>query len=408
VNNVSATFYNPGALAQARNLSFAVSLNVFETSGVLLEDGGGEGVDLGRQSSGLRPSMVAGTIADSLFGGRGVVGYSAMNRVKGSQDFSGIIGLEADRLDPESNLSDLFSIIRFEGEFSDFWAGLTYAHRFGAHVGIGGTFYLASRSQRRRREILAEVISNDGLGAVDIDVAGGNYSSLRMLGKLGAFAKLGDLTAGVTFTTPSTHLSGSGELGLNFARFGPDTAALAYTIQTDLPTEYKTPMSVGGGVGLPVGPVLLHASAEWYDKLDPYVVIQGETIQPQAPDDADPIDVDAVHETAEVVNWGVGLEFRISPRFNGYASYYTDNSALNSDIEDAGLSTMPFDIETITVGTDFAVGPALLTLGLGYGWGKEIDEELTNVIDPEGEEGLEATFVFRNIRALFGFEVGLQ
>ena len=68
VNDVSATYYNPGALARAENLSFAISMNVFEVNGVVLKDGGGDGVNLGRATTGLRPSMIAGTLADSLFG----------------------------------------------------------------------------------------------------------------------------------------------------------------------------------------------------------------------------------------------------------------------------------------------------------------------------------------------------
>ena len=43
VDDVSATFYNPGALGLADDLAFAVSTNVFEYSLVSLEDGGGEG-----------------------------------------------------------------------------------------------------------------------------------------------------------------------------------------------------------------------------------------------------------------------------------------------------------------------------------------------------------------------------
>ena len=406
VEGVSATYYNPGALARAKDLSFAVSTNVYEVSGVLLEDGGGEGVDLGRQTSGLKPSMVAGTIADSLFNGRGVLGYSAMNRVKGTQDFQGIIGLEDEELDPELGLRDLFGVIRFEGEFADFWGGLTYAHRLGENFGVGVTGYLASRSQRRRRETLGELISTDGRGAIEIDIAGGSYGTVRTLAKIGAYGRLGDASLGLTLTTPSLHVSGSGELGLNMATFLPDTLGLAYTIQTDLPAEYKTPLSVGAGIGLPLGPIKIHASAEWYDKIDPYVVIQGQTINAKEPEELE-IPIDAVHELAEVLNWGVAVEGRISRRFNGYLTYFQDNSALNSDVERASLAIMPFDIQTVSIGTDFQVGPALLTLGFAYGWGRRVDDELTNVIDPEGQEGLEATFVFRSMRALFGFQVGV-
>jgi len=412
VNDVSATYYNPGALSRAENLSFAVSTDVFEVNAVILQDGGGNGIDLGRSSSGLRPSMIAGTIVDSLFGG-GVIGYSAMNRVKGSQDFSGLVARGEEDLDPELEITDLIGIIRFEGAFSDFWAGLTYSHRIGSHFGIGATGYLASRSQRRRRESLAEVLATDGTAAIDVDIAGGNYSSLRLLGKFGAFVEFGEMTAGITVTTPGMQLKGSGELGLNFATVRPDSVALAFSIQTDLPVEYRTPLSVGAGVGVPLGPVHLHVSAEWYDKVDPYVVIQGETINAIEPATLE-IPVDAVHEVAEVLNWGVGAVFRVSQRFNGYLSYYQDNSGLTNEIERSSLSILPFDVQTFSVGTDFVVGPALMTLGVGYGWGEaiartlvDIDQEGGSACMPDVSSANCPVYLFRNMRVLFGFEVGV-
>ncbi len=38
VDDVSATYYNPGALSLVSSLAFAVSANVFEISGVALRD----------------------------------------------------------------------------------------------------------------------------------------------------------------------------------------------------------------------------------------------------------------------------------------------------------------------------------------------------------------------------------
>lgn len=406
VDDVSATFYNPGALARARSLSFAVSTNVFEISKISLENGGGQGVDIGRQVSGLRPSMVAGTVADSLFGGKGVLGYSAMNRLKGSQDLEGQIGLESEEIDPDLNLKDLLGIVRFEGEFSDFWAGLTYGHRLGRNFGIGATGYLAARSQNRRLEALDQAISTSREGRASVTIASGSYTAVRLLAKIGLFARFADLTAGVTLTTPGANIYGDGELSYNSGTFTPDSAGLAYTLQKGLPTVYKSPLSIGGGVGLPVGPLRIHASAEWFDRIDPYVVIQGRDIHAQEPENV-VIPIDAVHEVDAVLNWGVGCEFDVSRKFTGYLSYYQDNSSLGDDIERSSLAVMPFDIETLLLGTDFEVGPARLTLGLGYGWGEKMDTELTNVIDPEGDRGLEALFVFRSLRALFGFEVGV-
>jgi len=73
---------------------------------------------------------------------------------------------------------------------------------------------------------------------------------------------------------------------------------------------------------------------------------------------------------------------------------------------------MPFDIQTVLLGTDFVVGPALLTLGVGYGWGKEPSQELVDVGGNGSECDLETGvgcphFVYRNFKALFGFEIGV-
>ncbi|MFB3112255.1 MAG: hypothetical protein ACE10G_09500 [Gemmatimonadales bacterium] len=87
VDDVSATYYNPGALGLAPNLTFAITANVFERSGVALVDGGGNGVNLGTAQSGLRPSLVAGVLGRDLFGS-GVLAYSLLTRVKGTQRIS--------------------------------------------------------------------------------------------------------------------------------------------------------------------------------------------------------------------------------------------------------------------------------------------------------------------------------
>jgi hypothetical protein len=135
------------------------------------------------------------------------------------------------------------------------------------------------------------------------------------------------------------------------------------------------------------------------------VVIQGDSLYAQEPEGEGFI-LDAVHEQTEALNWGLGLEYTLSDTFTGYLSYFVDNSTLDDDIERAGLSIIPIDISTITVGTDFVVRSARLTLGIGYGWGSEVDRELTDLLQEEKED-FEATYVYRSIKLLFGFEIGV-
>ena len=252
VEDISATYYNPGALALASDLTFAITANVFERSSISFDGGGGEGINLGTSKSGLRPSLLAGTLKRGVFGS-GILAYSALTRVKGTQDFSGIAIQSGSDLDPSLQLQDRAAMAQFEGEFSDFWAGISYAQPFGSHFGLGVTWYAAFRSQRRRSESVNQSIATDGTGFASLDIRAGDYSTTRTLAKFGAFAAVGSFSGGLTVTTPSIHISGSGQLAFNASTVSPDTAGLASTVQTDLPAEFKSPLSVGAGGALRIG-----------------------------------------------------------------------------------------------------------------------------------------------------------
>lgn len=405
VDDVSGTFYNPGAVAQATDLAFAVSTDVFEYTGIALEDGGGNGVDLGTATTGLRPSLVAGTISRSLFGGAGVLAYSALTRNRGTQDLAGAVFLTGEDIDPADDLDDVVGSVDFTGRFNDFWGGLTYSHGLGDHLGLGVTWYAAVRSQNRQQQSVATFVATDGSGLTEVDNTGGKYTSFRTLFKFGGYFQAGSVTGGATLTTPSIHISGNGELNINRSTIGADTTALLAAIQTDLPAEYRSPLSIGGGLAWRIGPARLHGSMEWFDKVARYVVIQGEEAQAQEPQDSSLV-LDAVHEQTDALNWALGAEYDLSETFTGYLSYYRDNSTLDDDIERAGLSAIPIDINNVTIGTDFVVRSARLTLGIGYGWGSEVDRELTDLLKREDEDFV-ATYVYRSIKFLFGFEIGV-
>jgi hypothetical protein len=287
--------------------------------------------------------------------------------------------------------------------FSDTWLGLSYAHALGNHFGLGVTWYGAFRSQRRRAESITQTIATDGTGFSSLELRGGRYSTIRTLGKVGASFAGGPVTAGLTLTTPSIHISGSGQLGFDTGVFGTDTTALAATVQPDLPAEFKSPLSVGGGAALRLGNTRVHASGEWYQAIDPYFVMQGQDFVAQQPPDT--LTVDAVQALDEVLNWAVGVEHAFSPGVSAYVSYLADNSGLTENVQRAGLSLIPIDISTVTAGAEFGVGAIRFTLGFGYGWGSKVDRELTDLIS-QADPDFEATYVYRSMRFIFGFEVG--
>ena len=59
VNDVSAAFYNPGGLAMADSLGFALSLNAFEWASVTVELGSASEDDLSTSRTGVAPTHPA-------------------------------------------------------------------------------------------------------------------------------------------------------------------------------------------------------------------------------------------------------------------------------------------------------------------------------------------------------------
>jgi hypothetical protein len=399
IDDISGTYYNPGSLALAASLPFALSTSVYEYENVVLEDGAGRGVDLATTRTGVRPSMIAGTITSELLGSD-VLAYSVLTRNRASSDVGAQIIASGADLPAGLNLDHLVGVARVDGEFSDLWAGLSYAHAFGSKFGAGLTWYGAQRSQRRQRSGVATAIETDGSASVNIGMRGGSYSTIRTLAKLGGYFVSGPVSAGVTVTTPSLHITGSGEFAVNDVIVTSDTTALVADVQTDLSAKYKSPLSVGLGFGWQIGKARINASGEWFDAIDPYTVMKGEEFVTQVPADVQSFDV--VQETDDVFNWAVGVGYSLTESIIGYGSFSTDHSAVTDEIERAGLSIAPVDLFSASLGTEFVVDLARVTVGVGYGWGSRPAPTVTDLI---GEEGIEAQYVYKRVRALFGFEL---
>ena len=399
ISDVSGTYYNPGSLGLAESLPFALSTSVYEYENVLIEDGAGTGVDLATTRTGVRPSLIAGTITSELLGSD-VLAYSVLTRSSTTSDVGAQIIASGADLPSGLALEHLAGVARIESESSDLWAGLSYSHAFSSSFAAGLTWYGAQRSQRRRREGIATSIATDGSPSVSIDMGGGNYSAFRSLAKLGGYFVSGSVSAGVTVTTPSLHITGSGEFGVNDAIITSDTTVLVADVQTDLSAKYKSPLSVGLGFGWHIGNARLNASGEWFDAIDPYVVMEGEDFVTQEPAEVQKFDV--VQAMDDVFNWAVGVGYSLTESIIGYGSFATDYAGVTDDIERADLSIAPVDLYSASVGTEFVVERARVMLGAGFGWGSRPADRITDLI---GDEDFEANYVFKRFRVLFGFEL---
>jgi long-subunit fatty acid transport protein len=298
---------------------------------------------------------------------------------------------------PDPGNEDLTSDIRLNIKLTESWFGLTWAYKFTETIGIGISPYLLVRSHATNAQTLAQALTTDNKITMVLSGREFRYVNYRLLFKMGAAFDFDRITLGLTLTTPSIKIMGSGSTGFNTTVVGIDLNRdnikddfLAADYQEKLEANYKTPISLGLGLTYKFDNVRLYGSAEWFSGMAKYEVMRGEDFIVQSTEDTASFGI--THELESVLNFGVGLEYIFSPKLKTYASFTTDFSAVSSD-SDTNLSNSSWDIYHVMAGTDFTVGDLSFTLGLGYAYGNRMARPA------RGEGALEVKEFFEGILA---------
>lgn len=373
VDDVSAVFYNPGALALIESAELLLSGNVFEYTAVNYEGlvaGGGE-FDSNRFKS--LPSMVAGEFPFEFLG-ENRLAYSFLVR----QDFDFRIRERGVLTGEDVGLPDVEGLagdVRIDQDLTESWGGLTWARTVGP-LSVGVTQFIAVRSQRTEYQIAAQAALNPGsiLALQNRDL---RYTAWRILWKAGVSKRLGPWQLGLSLTTPSVSLGGSGDIGFDstYVVSGgemPD-GRLVTSTQEDLPARYKSPLSIGaGGAYLFNGErTRVHLAAEWFNRVGEYRVIDSEPFR--APEGGDPINFDITQELESVFNAGVGVENQFSQLLGAYAGFRTDFNAGLEEPRGGGqfaANVSRWDLYHLALGSTFTIERSDFTLGTVFSFGQ--------------------------------------
>jgi hypothetical protein len=239
-----------------------------------------------------------------------------------------------------------------------------------------------------------------------------SYVNYRLLWKIGAAFDFDRITLGLTLTTPSTKIYGSGSTGLNTTIVGLDLNDdqvkddfMAANYQEKLNANYKTPLSLGIGLTFKFDNIRLYGSAEWFAGMAKYEVMRGEDFTIQSTGETRSISV--THELESVLNFGIGIEYVFTPKLKTYASFTTDFSAADPS-SDTNLSILSWDIYHMMAGADFTLGSFAFTLGVGYAFGNPITPRFTEEEALAAQEFLENTlsgleYKYSNFKFVLGF-----
>jgi hypothetical protein len=373
--DLSATYYNPGALALGEDPHFLLTVQAVKRQTLTTRPvGGGQVLDLSDTEWTRFPGFVAVAFPERWLGEKTRLAFSFLTRQQGTQRvdqrFTGI--------DPASGGQYGLETL-YDQRMSEQWGGLTISRRIGERWGLGTTLYGAYRGQRTRYEQNLQLRYPDGQGVSALVVNDYDYNHWRILGKVGLAWEGGSVRLGATVTTPGASLFGSGTLGYTRSSQGVDVSGdgvpdtiLANGLDEKVDSAYESAWSFAGGGAWRRGRLQLHLSAEYFAPVDRFTVLQGESLTPLG----EPIALTQAFES--VLNAGAGIEYWLGgasvdggARGRGtvvYGAIATDHSA-SPDVEVGEASTSNQDDYHVTGGTAFSVGRSRFSLGVTYTFG---------------------------------------
>jgi hypothetical protein len=138
VTDISAAYYNPGALPLIEDAEIFTTSKVFDLSSLKLSPDVGVQVDLDNLRLALAPGFVGGRVPFKFLGSD-VLTYSLFTRqhFKTKIDAASVGTLGDIGLPPAD--ADYLGNIRLEEDLTDYWVGLSYSTLLGSKVGFGVT-----------------------------------------------------------------------------------------------------------------------------------------------------------------------------------------------------------------------------------------------------------------------------
>lgn len=362
VDDLGATFYNPGKLSLVEDPNFLFSARVFEYQHLALKPDHPTLNDASKSRLIPSPSFIVYNLSSDLLG-KGNLAFSFLTRMAFDTRLKTRFVGEVKQL---YNSNETL----FEGKSDEYWGGITLSYPFyGKYdLGIGLTNYIAVRSYRSRNSINSQSIDSIGNVGILSGTREYEYYNVRILWKAGIGFTFESIRFGLTLTTPSINIFGSGEADINLNSSGVDIDGdylndefLVSNYQKDLPSTYKSSFAIGLGIYYRFSDFKIHLASEYYSKVPQFNVLTSNQFQSQTTDFL--LTNNLIHALKPIFNFGLGLEYYISKRVTTFGAFVTDYSALDEE-ERTNHSVSVWDFYHITGGASLTFEKMEITFGL--------------------------------------------
>ena len=376
VEDLSAVYYNPGALALIDEPRFVFGLTSVELATIEAPDAAGQNLDFDSFVFDIVPSVVAGHIGENE-GQANHFAFAFLSR----HDTDWDLGYSNAQVSAESP-DALAGFGRVRERVVEYWAGGTWSHRFREGLSFGVSPFLAYRAQRSRRSLTLEDLAAGTSRAVFV-AKENEYNHVRLLAKAGVAWRPGPWELGATVTTAGLGVYDTGKVVFNAAVAGEASLpVLSASTQKGLDATYHAPWSVAGGATWRGRRTAIHTSVEWFSAVAPYDILTPEPAPVAGSATTVPLTFQGAGES--ILNFGVGLERRLSDRLTLYGGAARNASTWRPESE----TLAAWDLVDVTAGVSFDRGRSRLALGVGYAWGTG---DLPRAITPPDARGQVST-----------------
>jgi len=406
VSDLSATFYNPGAIALFPDVKFILSAQVYQLDNFTIKDGAAEGKDLDYSSIVPSPNFVAFDLNFDFLGDDRLA-FSILTRQNSNLEFSSRIIDSLDVIKSWLGKENFAGGINTEKKFNDVWGGITYSTKLSETIGIGMTGYVAYRSHKASSITILQALQDTVNGEIASysNIINYRFNNCRTLLKAGIGFNLNPLTIGLTVTSPSLNIFGSGSVGTHLFISGIDTNRFDSNYQEDIESKFNSSWAAGLGGAYNFGKVKLHLSAEWYDAISNYDVLDTEPYVSQS--SGETLTNDLTHEAKSIINFGLGLDYFASDSLIFSLSVTSDFSAYVENTTTNLAAYSAWDLIHIAGGSTFHIWKSEVTVGAVYSFGSQTFENKINITPgaDNNSVGRQSEFKYSQIKVLLGFEI---
>jgi len=399
ISDLSATYYNPGAIAFSKDSTLLLTTNSYQFIYLNFQDVVQTDLILDSWYSNASKGIFAVQLPFNWLGDdKLIVSYIARN------DFT--FNSAGNSFTPYYNEQYTSKFLELNYSIFESWFGITWSNPLSDNVGFGVTMYVPYRSHRVLTNSLnLDYKDDEGNNKSLIMTTDYDFYNLRLLWKAGVSIELGKVMLGLSLTTPSINLFGSGSVYALFVKSNIDTLQnvpdYANNYQEGLSTTYKSPISIGFGAAYYWKRTVLYFSAEWFNKVNPFPIMEPKDFIAQSSGEIYIYNLN--YSLKSVFNFGFGIKYTISKNFTYYGGITTDRTAFDpTNLNPFVLST--WDVMHLRSGAEFKFFNLRLTLGLSYGYSGDL---LRNFNFLGLFKNNETDVIYHQIDVIFGFSYSM-